>query len=512
MVEILHGRNIIHRDLKLNNIVLDKRTYKVILTNFCLGKHLNNENDSLFDQRGSPAYISPDVLSGNYKGKPSDIWSCGVILYTLIFGHFPFIENTTSGLFKKIRQADYVMPDNVRVSEETKKLIKSLLTLSPEERLTASEVRLRLERFKEKYLRATQSTSSALSSLCDDQVVPEFVPETRIDPSKSNFLTDAPRFENSTEPLSLSLEFLPSTIVRENKTFLKPSMLSPRCRVLSMNGAGTVDSPPPPQSSDMISNGTNSSNVGSTRNLTTQINNLSVRNRINTVLRNISWHNRVAVSPNLRNLYEFRVRTLSDVGSSSGTNRQSNNGSTSGIPSYASTLESQICVQLRHLRQEANRIANSNASRVPHQTIPSSSTNSNADHQNSSVDATSIHNIFRNLNDMFSNGAFPHSSNASEFTGIVTQDIALKLSSFLRTKFPSNEMIREIFCNSSDTTVVRDDIGKILEFLRRFGVKLESVNGIFKVKKEQTNQMLLFLTYLLQISGYSNTYFLNIRA
>ena len=57
-------RNIVHRDLKLGNLVLHRQSRRVTLINFCLGKHLANENDMLRDQRGSPAYISPDVLSG----------------------------------------------------------------------------------------------------------------------------------------------------------------------------------------------------------------------------------------------------------------------------------------------------------------------------------------------------------------------------------------------------------------------------------------------------------------
>jgi len=54
----------VHRDLKLGNMVLNTRTRRVTITNFCLGKHLIGDRDLLRDQRGSPAYISPDVLSG----------------------------------------------------------------------------------------------------------------------------------------------------------------------------------------------------------------------------------------------------------------------------------------------------------------------------------------------------------------------------------------------------------------------------------------------------------------
>ena len=61
--------NVVHRDLKLGNMVLNKRTRRVTLTNFCLGCHSNSDRVMLTDQRGSPAYISPDVLSGTLCAK-----------------------------------------------------------------------------------------------------------------------------------------------------------------------------------------------------------------------------------------------------------------------------------------------------------------------------------------------------------------------------------------------------------------------------------------------------------
>ena len=125
VVNNLHEKNVIHRDLKLGNIVLNCRhvlsffsfvkmgnsifnefffnfrSRKVTLTNFCLGKHLMNNNDLLKDQRGSPAYISPDVLSGKpYAGKPSDMWALGVVLFTMLYGQFPFYDNAPHELFQ----------------------------------------------------------------------------------------------------------------------------------------------------------------------------------------------------------------------------------------------------------------------------------------------------------------------------------------------------------------------------------------------------------------------------
>ena len=63
-VILLVQKNIVHRDLKLGNLVLHRQSRQITLINFCLGKHLVDEQDMLRDQRGSPAYISPDVLSG----------------------------------------------------------------------------------------------------------------------------------------------------------------------------------------------------------------------------------------------------------------------------------------------------------------------------------------------------------------------------------------------------------------------------------------------------------------
>uniref|UniRef100_A0A8C2H1Z5 Serine/threonine-protein kinase 40 n=2 Tax=Cyprinus carpio TaxID=7962 RepID=A0A8C2H1Z5_CYPCA len=112
VVEALHKKNIVHRDLKLGNMVLNKRTHRITITNFCLGKHLVSEEDLLKDQRGSPAYISPDVLSGRpYRGKPSDMWALGVVLFTMLYGQFPFYDSIPQELFRKIKAAEYSIPE-----------------------------------------------------------------------------------------------------------------------------------------------------------------------------------------------------------------------------------------------------------------------------------------------------------------------------------------------------------------------------------------------------------------
>ncbi|XP_078617367.1 serine/threonine-protein kinase 40-like [Branchiostoma floridae x Branchiostoma japonicum] len=167
IVDALHKKNIVHRDLKLGNMVLNKRTRRVTITNFCLGKHLVCETDLLKDQRGSPAYISPDVLSGRpYLGKPSDMWALGVVLFTMLYGQFPFYDSVPQELFRKIKAAEYNVPNDGRVSDAISTLIQKLLVLDADTRLTAAQV---LD-----YLSTTIATWQSMSAITGPlQVVPD---------------------------------------------------------------------------------------------------------------------------------------------------------------------------------------------------------------------------------------------------------------------------------------------------------------------------------------------------
>ncbi|XP_007904956.1 serine/threonine-protein kinase 40 isoform X2 [Callorhinchus milii] len=190
VVEALHKKNIVHRDLKLGNMVLNKRTHRITITNFCLGKHLVSEDDLLKDQRGSPAYISPDVLSGRpYRGKPSDMWALGVVLFTMLYGQFPFYDSIPQELFRKIKAAEYTIPEDCRVSENTVGLIRKLLLLDPQQRLTATEVLDSLSS-----IIATWQSLSALSGPLqvvpdiDDQVNnPETLQEVKVTEESSQY-------------------------------------------------------------------------------------------------------------------------------------------------------------------------------------------------------------------------------------------------------------------------------------------------------------------------------------
>ncbi|XP_029475528.1 serine/threonine-protein kinase 40 isoform X2 [Rhinatrema bivittatum] len=217
VVGALHKKNIVHRDLKLGNMVLNKRTHRITITNFCLGKHLVSEDDLLKDQRGSPAYISPDVLSSRpYHGKPSDMWALGVVLFTMLYGQFPFYDSIPQELFRKIKAAEYTIPEDGRVSENTVCLIRKLLVLDPQHRLTASEVLDSLG----SVISSWQSMSSLSGPLqvvpdIDDHVAnPENSPEAKVTEESSQY-----EFENYMRQQLLLAE--EKHTIHEAKSFLQ---------------------------------------------------------------------------------------------------------------------------------------------------------------------------------------------------------------------------------------------------------------------------------------------------
>lgn len=424
VVERIHSMDICHRDLKIQNFLINYQTRRVMLTNFCLGVHCT-DSQLLNDQRGSPAYISPELLQGPYNGKHSDMWTLGVIFYILVYQNFPFVDSTTAALFKKICQCELTFPtDGVRVTEETKKLIKNHL-LTTTDRFTATETREYLERQFEKIQRTTNITSRALTK--DDQIVPD------IDNEEPKLICQdppSPKYELSTENISMVLKMMSSQESNNSKMFLRPSLLAERSNRISV-------SPGP---------------SGVTRNLTRQINQLSVRNHQHSSA-NLSWHNRITNS-----MYEIRFRPAS----SDRTRERS---------------------QQRNAQQA------------------SSSSNSNS----------AFDTIYSALNELFSNGNLPSNGIVHSFQGIITQDIALKLSAWLRSNFHDNPLIREIYFQSTHgPNNPSDDIAKFIEFLRRCDVQMEMNNNQVCVKSQQSNQILIFLTLLLQLAGYNNNYFLNI--
>ncbi|KAI6692116.1 hypothetical protein NL676_019826 [Syzygium grande] len=145
-VSYCHSMQICHRDLKLENTLLDGSTaprLKICDFGYSKSSVLHSQPKSTV---GTPAYIAPEVLSTKeYDGKIADVWSCGVTLYVMLVGAYPFEDPDDPKNFRKtiqrILSVHYSIPDYVRVSIECKHLLSRIFVANPEKRITIPEIK-----------------------------------------------------------------------------------------------------------------------------------------------------------------------------------------------------------------------------------------------------------------------------------------------------------------------------------------------------------------------------------
>lgn len=131
----LHSQSVSHRDIKLENVLLDsKLTPKLIDFGFAT---CTLDKVKLFC--GTPSYMAPEiVLKTEYHGEPADVWALGVLLYVLLTGIFPFKGQTDKELYKKIVTSDY--PPMEGISSQAMSIISQMLTVDVGKRITAAQV------------------------------------------------------------------------------------------------------------------------------------------------------------------------------------------------------------------------------------------------------------------------------------------------------------------------------------------------------------------------------------
>jgi serine/threonine protein kinase len=129
----LHSLNIVHRDLKDENIVIDEN-YHVKLIDFGSASYIPKRPENYFTRfNGTTHFASPEIVKKKaYRGPEAEIWSLGVLLFTIVFGENPFQNKD------EIMEGKYIFPS--KIDPECRDLIKKLLTYDEDERITINEV------------------------------------------------------------------------------------------------------------------------------------------------------------------------------------------------------------------------------------------------------------------------------------------------------------------------------------------------------------------------------------
>ena len=156
-IKYMHKQNIVHRDIKLENILIDLNN-NIKICDFGIGRVLTSPEQLLFDQCGTPMYIAPEILLSTnekgYKGFPVDIWSSGIALYILLSGSLPFsfkngksisIEDSDKNDFNNSEELQFSIinsdPKHIEnISDEVRDLLNGLLNKDPDKRLTCDEI------------------------------------------------------------------------------------------------------------------------------------------------------------------------------------------------------------------------------------------------------------------------------------------------------------------------------------------------------------------------------------
>jgi len=137
-VYYLHSNNIIHRDIKPENLLLCEDN-KLKLCDFGWAKELSLENRSTFC--GTMEYMAPEIVGSENYDYSVDIWSLGILLYELLFGHSPFKGSNTNNIIQNIKSHELNYDDkNKKISKSCKDLIQKLLNMNPQKRLKIKDI------------------------------------------------------------------------------------------------------------------------------------------------------------------------------------------------------------------------------------------------------------------------------------------------------------------------------------------------------------------------------------
>ena len=136
-LQYMHSHNIIHRDIKLDNILIDLNN-NIKICDFSISKKIK-KGEIIKEEFGTYAYLAPEILlKKEYEGFGADIWSAGVVLYAMLGGTVPFKANNNKELNYLIITGEYKPIENI--SPEASNLIRSILEVNPKKRIGIKDI------------------------------------------------------------------------------------------------------------------------------------------------------------------------------------------------------------------------------------------------------------------------------------------------------------------------------------------------------------------------------------
>jgi serine/threonine-protein kinase ULK/ATG1 len=135
-LKTLHEHSIMHRDLKLGNLLLSSKHPGAVvkLADFGLARRLR-EDEKTSTYCGTLHYMAPEILAGDAYGLKADLWSLGVLIFVFLTGKFPFDGTTPYQLLVSLNQGIAKLPPDVVLSERCFDVLKKLLRVDPKSRI-----------------------------------------------------------------------------------------------------------------------------------------------------------------------------------------------------------------------------------------------------------------------------------------------------------------------------------------------------------------------------------------
>ena len=218
-VYYLHNNNIIHRDIKPENILIGDDN-KIKLCDFGWAKELTLENRSTFC--GTVEYMAPEIVDNENYDYSVDIWSLGILLYELLYGHSPFKANNTKNIILNIKSHELIYDDkNKNVSNSCKDLIKKLLNNNPQKRYKIKDILEHpfIKKHSERYLTTLKKKPNSALDEEEDKFFEIRHANTKYITSKNQQTF----FKSNSKKISFTPKIIPNTA---KKVDIKPRKLN----------------------------------------------------------------------------------------------------------------------------------------------------------------------------------------------------------------------------------------------------------------------------------------------